>query len=180
MVENLAKWTSKRGPVTKIRPSDGCRRDAVPLAVGRWYKFHESGCHLGNVGLVQAKSESSTCPPPCHASSLRPGASASDPVSGRHSKGAWLSGFILTTDEPFWHMQLKTSDLFESSIIECSRLNKSWNSIGREFTHSIERRCRERSMPVGETVSRGKRRQGESDKDASQDSMRCRLTPKSP
>ena len=25
-------------------------RDAVPLAVGRWYDFHEFGCHPGNVG----------------------------------------------------------------------------------------------------------------------------------
>ncbi len=51
MAENLAKWPSKRGPIAKIRPSDGCGRDAVPLAVGRWYDFHEFGCHLGNVGL---------------------------------------------------------------------------------------------------------------------------------
>ncbi len=52
MAENLAKWPSKRGPISKIRPSDGCARDAVPLAVGQWYNFHEFGWHLGNVGIV--------------------------------------------------------------------------------------------------------------------------------
>ncbi len=28
---------------------DGCEVDTVPLAVGRWYDFHEFGWHLGNV-----------------------------------------------------------------------------------------------------------------------------------
>ncbi len=42
-------------PISKIRPSDGCGRDAVPLVVERWYDFHGFGCHLGNVG-------SDTCP----------------------------------------------------------------------------------------------------------------------
>ena len=51
MAENLGRWPSERGPISKIRPSDGCGRDAVPLAVGRWYDFHEFGLHLGNVGL---------------------------------------------------------------------------------------------------------------------------------
>ncbi len=51
MAENLGKWPSKRGPISKFRPSDGCGRDAVPLAVDRWYDFHGFGCHLGNVGL---------------------------------------------------------------------------------------------------------------------------------
>ena len=36
----------------KIRPSDGCGRDTVPLAVKWWYDFPEFGCHLGNVGLT--------------------------------------------------------------------------------------------------------------------------------
>ena len=26
------------------------QRGIVPLLVGRWYDFHEFGCHLGNVG----------------------------------------------------------------------------------------------------------------------------------
>ncbi len=49
MAGNLVKWPSKRGPISKIRPSDGCGRDAVPLAVKWWYNFREFGCHLGNV-----------------------------------------------------------------------------------------------------------------------------------
>ncbi len=50
MAENLDKWPSKRGSISKIMPSDGCTGDRVPSAVGRWYNFHEFGCHLGDVG----------------------------------------------------------------------------------------------------------------------------------
>ena len=50
MAEYLGKWPSKRGPISKIRPSDGCGRDAAPLAVERWYDFPEFGGYLGNVG----------------------------------------------------------------------------------------------------------------------------------
>ena len=28
-----------------------CIRDTVPLAVGKWYDFHEFGWYMGNVGL---------------------------------------------------------------------------------------------------------------------------------
>ncbi len=52
MAENMDKPTSKRGPISKIRPSDGCKGDTVPLAVGRQYNFREFGCHLGNVGSI--------------------------------------------------------------------------------------------------------------------------------
>ncbi len=45
-----AATDKRRGPITKIKPSDGCKGDTVPLLVGRWYDFHEFGCHLGNVG----------------------------------------------------------------------------------------------------------------------------------
>ena len=31
-------------------PSDGCKGDTVPLAVGKWYDFHEFGWYMGNVG----------------------------------------------------------------------------------------------------------------------------------
>jgi hypothetical protein len=51
MAENLGKWPSKQGPISKIRPSDGCGRDAVLLAVERWFDFPEFGGYLGNVGL---------------------------------------------------------------------------------------------------------------------------------
>ncbi len=50
MAENLAKWPSKREPISKIGPSDGCGRDAVPLVVEWWYDFPEFGGYLGNVG----------------------------------------------------------------------------------------------------------------------------------
>ncbi len=52
MAKNMTEWPSKRGPITKIMSSDGCKRDTAPLALGLWYDFHEFGCHLGNVGLV--------------------------------------------------------------------------------------------------------------------------------
>ncbi len=54
----VSGWRGKRpnglpseGPITKVMPSDGGKRDTVPLAVGRWYDFHEFGRPLGNVGL---------------------------------------------------------------------------------------------------------------------------------
>ncbi len=33
-----------------LPPSDGCGRDAVPLAAERWYDIHGFGWYLGNVG----------------------------------------------------------------------------------------------------------------------------------
>ena len=51
MARKMTEWPSKRGPITKIMPSDGCKGDTVPLVVGRWYNFHEFGCHLGDVGM---------------------------------------------------------------------------------------------------------------------------------
>ena len=51
MARKMTEWPSKRGPITKIMPSDGCIGDTVPLAVGKWYEFHEFGWHMGNVGL---------------------------------------------------------------------------------------------------------------------------------
>ena len=43
MARKMTEWPSKRGPITKIMPSDGCIGDTVPLAVGKWYEFHEFG-----------------------------------------------------------------------------------------------------------------------------------------
>ncbi len=51
MAVNMTEWHSKRGPISKIRPLDGCGRDGVLLAVERWYDFPEFGGYLGNVGL---------------------------------------------------------------------------------------------------------------------------------
>ena len=50
MAKKMTEWPSKRGPITKIMPSDGCIGDTVPLAVGKWYDFHEFGWYMGNVG----------------------------------------------------------------------------------------------------------------------------------
>ncbi len=54
MTENLGKWPSEPGPISKIRPSDGCGRDAALLAVGRWYDFPE----LEVIWEMSAKSRS--------------------------------------------------------------------------------------------------------------------------
>ena len=56
MTKKLAEWPSKRGPISKIRSSDGCGRDAVLLAVERWYDFLEFGGYLGNVITIGAET----------------------------------------------------------------------------------------------------------------------------
>ena len=68
MARKMTEWPSKRGPITKIMPSDGCIGDTVPLAVGKWYEFHEFGWHMGNVGFGQGarrpdpgRSSTSSC-----------------------------------------------------------------------------------------------------------------------
>ncbi len=50
MTRKLTDSPSKRVPISEIRPSDGCGRDAILLAVERWYDFPEFGGYLGNVG----------------------------------------------------------------------------------------------------------------------------------
>ncbi len=52
MAKKMTEWPSKRGPITKIMPSDGCKGDTVPLEVGKWYEFHEFGWHPGNVSAM--------------------------------------------------------------------------------------------------------------------------------
>ena len=51
MARKVTEWPSKRGPISKIRPSDGGKEDTVPLAGERQYDFHEFGWHVGNVGV---------------------------------------------------------------------------------------------------------------------------------
>ena len=58
MARKMTEWPSKRGPITKIMPSDGCKGDTVPLAVGKWYDFHEFGWYMGNVGLNKLAMDS--------------------------------------------------------------------------------------------------------------------------
>ena len=55
MARKMTEWPSKRGPITKIMPSDGCIGDTVPLAVGKWYDFHEFGWYMGNVGSTKLR-----------------------------------------------------------------------------------------------------------------------------
>ncbi len=62
MAENLGKWPSKRGPITKVRSSDGCESDTVLLVVDRWFDFPEFGCHLGNVGTKSSRDNSGARP----------------------------------------------------------------------------------------------------------------------
>ena len=50
MTRKLTVWPFENDQTKKVGPSDGCRGNAVPLAVGKWYDFHEIGWHLGNVG----------------------------------------------------------------------------------------------------------------------------------
>ena len=52
MMRKLAEWSSGHDQTTKIRPSDGCKGDAVLMAGERWYDSPEFGGYLGNVGLV--------------------------------------------------------------------------------------------------------------------------------
>ena len=65
MARKMTEWPSKRGPITKIMPSDGCIGDTVPLAVGKWYDFHEFGWYMGNVGPITGRGSDfrpSVCP----------------------------------------------------------------------------------------------------------------------
>ena len=55
MARKMTEWPSKRGPITKIMPSDGCIGDTVPLAVGKWCDFHEFGWYMGNVGQIPTR-----------------------------------------------------------------------------------------------------------------------------
>ncbi len=57
MAVNMGKWPSKRGPISKIRPSDGCGRDAVLLAVERWYDFPEFGGYLSIISQINGGYE---------------------------------------------------------------------------------------------------------------------------
>ncbi len=62
MARKMTEWPSKRGSITKITPSDGCKGVTVPLVVGRWYDFHEFGYYLGNVGLDVGRLRISEAP----------------------------------------------------------------------------------------------------------------------
>ena len=52
MARKMTEWPSKRGPITKIMPSDGCKGNTVPSTVVRGYDLRKPGGHLGNVGSI--------------------------------------------------------------------------------------------------------------------------------
>ena len=53
MARKMTEWPSKRGPITKIMPSDGCIGDTVPLAVGKWYEFARIWMVYGECRIIQ-------------------------------------------------------------------------------------------------------------------------------
>ena len=55
MTKNLAEWPSKRGAITKIMPSDGCKGDTAPW---RW----NGGTILPNLNVIWGMSvDTSRC-----------------------------------------------------------------------------------------------------------------------
>ena len=50
MARKMTEWPSKRGPITKIMPSDGCRAKFLPSVAGYDYYWLRTGGYLGNVG----------------------------------------------------------------------------------------------------------------------------------
>ena len=52
MAENLEKWPSGHGQLTKIRLSDGSGRKTITTAARSEYDRHGFEGYLGNVGLV--------------------------------------------------------------------------------------------------------------------------------
>ena len=80
MARKMTEWPSKRGPITKIMPSDGCIGDTVPLAVGKWYDFHEFGWYMGNDGGERYRNLGSSTPVHLNSMIVR-----SDLVSGVES-----------------------------------------------------------------------------------------------
>jgi hypothetical protein len=52
MVENMGKWPSGHGQLTKIRLSDGCGGKTITTAAQFEYDRHGFEGYLGNVGSV--------------------------------------------------------------------------------------------------------------------------------
>jgi len=50
MTENMGKWLSGHGQLTKIRPSDGCGGKTITTASQFEYDRHGFEGYLGNVG----------------------------------------------------------------------------------------------------------------------------------
>ena len=52
MTRKFAEWASEHGPITKIRPSDGCGKKFFSTAVGSVHHRIRFEDYLGNVDLV--------------------------------------------------------------------------------------------------------------------------------
>ena len=52
MAENMGKWPSGHGQLTKIRLSDGCGGKTITTAAQFEYDHHGFEGYLGNVGFV--------------------------------------------------------------------------------------------------------------------------------
>ena len=50
MTRKFAEWASEHGPITKIRPSDGCGKKFFSTAVGSVHHRIRFEDYLGNVG----------------------------------------------------------------------------------------------------------------------------------
>ena len=50
MTRKIAEWASEHGPITKIRPSDGCGKKFFSTAVGSVHHRIRFEDYLGNVG----------------------------------------------------------------------------------------------------------------------------------
>ncbi len=50
MTENMGKWPSGHGQITKIWPSGRCGGKTIPTAMQFGYDLREFGGYLGNVG----------------------------------------------------------------------------------------------------------------------------------
>ena len=91
MARKMTEWPSKRGPITKIMPSDGCIGDTVPLAVGKWYDFHEFGWYMGNVGSHYGSSDNMALTREQNINLVAPARPPKGAVSGRFDVGGFHS-----------------------------------------------------------------------------------------
>lgn len=56
MTENMGKWPSGHGQITKIWPSDHCGGTTIPTAMQFECDRHEFEGYLGNIGLAYRNS----------------------------------------------------------------------------------------------------------------------------
>ena len=63
MTRKFAEWASEQGPITKIKPSDGCGEKFFSMAVVSGYDRMRFEDYLGNVDLMDNAGALSTTPP---------------------------------------------------------------------------------------------------------------------